>query len=182
MVYLYSIISGFRAVLGSPVIQMCMAISCMLYVSVPTSVFTQDYYDSVGAKNVTDLELLQAQSDSIVSQLDQLKFKITGTHLFCAIAIFIPQYFEKQYFHYACVIMICAMMMQVSNITTICDFFVNTGAETAPPQGLVFVYTPEYDQYFKWLQLEICVFTACLFANMTFLAIRSCFTQKMTLT
>lgn len=77
--------------------------------------------------------------------------------------------------------MIVAMMMQVSNITTIFDFFINTGAETAPPEGVGSVYTPEYDQYFKWLQLEICVFSACMFANMIFLAIRSCILQKITL-
>ena len=42
MVYLYSIISGFRAILGSTAIQLSMAMAVLLLVRVPTDIYTDD--------------------------------------------------------------------------------------------------------------------------------------------
>jgi hypothetical protein len=68
--------------------------------------------------------------------------------------------------------MIFAMIFQVMNIASICSFlFLEASTGEVMTQG--------YEQFEKWLQIELVVFGGTILAKMIFLFIRSFFIQKL---
>jgi hypothetical protein len=78
MVYLYSIISGFRAILGSVAIQFAMAACVVFFVSPPEIPFVEEPYDGA--------------NEDLAERLETLNFLMTMTHLFCVACIFSSQF------------------------------------------------------------------------------------------
>ena len=108
MVFLYSIISGFRAILGSVAIQFAMAACLLFFVKVPTRSYEVEPYDGA--------------DESLQSQLQTLYILMLATHLFCSLSICGSQFASDKQFIAVQVVMIFAMMCQVMNITSVCSF------------------------------------------------------------
>jgi hypothetical protein len=108
MVYLYSIVSGFRAVLGSVAIQVAMAACLLLFVSAPETPFVNEPYPGA--------------NEELAERLETLNLMTTLTHLFCAACIAGSQFTPEKQFVTVQVIMIFSMMCQILNLTFICDY------------------------------------------------------------
>ena len=78
MVYLYSIISGFRAILGSIGIQLAMAMAVLLLVRVPKVAYTEDTN--------------QPENEYLIAELSILWWMMIAVHLFCFTAMILSQY------------------------------------------------------------------------------------------
>ncbi len=142
MVYLYSIISGFRAILGSTGIQMAMAMAVLLLVRVPKVVYHEDTN--------------QAENEDLIAELSNLWWMMITVHLFCFAANFLSQYTPKSFFEESNFILILAMLFQVINITTICSYSVFEYESSL-------LLSPEFDIFKYWLICEIVVFAAGIF-------------------
>ena len=98
-----------------------------------------------------------------------------ATHLFCFISEIIPQLISDYYFNLFQVMTVLSMVTQVCNITQILDYL----SEPGPDLNAM---TLQYKQFNEWLQIEVVVFTACLFGNILFLLLRAFVKEKVTLT
>jgi len=161
MVYLYSIISGFRAILGSTGIQMAMAMALLFFVRVPKVIYTDD-------TNQPENE------EDLIAELSNLWWMMIAVHLLCFTAMILSQFTNERFFEEANLISILAMLSQVVNITRICDYTVLQYESSIP-------VSREFDIFKYWLMCEIVVFAAGIFGYFVFLLIRSFVTQKMTL-
>jgi hypothetical protein len=84
MIFTYSIISGFRAILGSIGIQSAMLFVTYFFVKPPTQPYTEE--PSPG-----DNELL-------ANKMNILWWYICGTHLYCTQALFATQFAREDWF------------------------------------------------------------------------------------
>jgi hypothetical protein len=84
MVYLYSIISGFRAILGSTGIQLAMAMAVLLLVRVPKVAYTEDTN--------------QPENEDLIAELSNLWWMMITVHLFCFTAMFLSQYAPLEFY------------------------------------------------------------------------------------
>jgi len=160
MVYLYSIISGFRAILGSTGIQMAMAMAVLLLVRVPKVAYR------VGTN--------EAENEDLIAELSNLWWMMIAVHLFCFAAMLITQYTPERFFEEANFLSILAMLSQVINITRICSYTV-----FEYESGILL--SREFDIFKYWLMCEVVVFAAGIFGYFLFLLIRSFVIQKITL-
>lgn len=73
MVYLYSIVSGFRAILGSVALQFAMALCVLIFVQTPTEGFME--------------ELEPGENAELQEKFHRFKIFMVFTHFFCAATI-----------------------------------------------------------------------------------------------
>ena len=106
MVYLYSVIAGFKAILGGVGIQIALFCSVVFFVRAPA----QPYADPTNTDNA-----------ALYDKLWWVQKLMASTHFTCIGAIVIPQfYFDKNPLIWQTVT-IFAMIMTVMNISFICD-------------------------------------------------------------
>lgn len=108
MVYLYSIISGFRAILGSVAIQLAMGVLVFVFVKSPENPYLPDT-ETTAAFDVK-------------AELNMLEFTMTGTHMFCGFGIMISNYATESGIWLISLSLIFAMVAQVCNIARICEY------------------------------------------------------------
>jgi hypothetical protein len=97
MVYLYSIISGFRAVLGSVAIQGAMGFSVLFFVKVPVQPYVTEPYEGANAELVANL-----------TTLDTLMIL---SHFFCVSCILGSQLAKRLSFAMVNVLVVLAMVL-----------------------------------------------------------------------
>jgi hypothetical protein len=84
MVYLYSIVSGFRAILGSVALQFAMALCVLIFVQTPTEGYLEEPEPGDNAK--------------LEENLDRVKVLMVFTHFFCAASIIASQSMPTRYY------------------------------------------------------------------------------------
>ena len=108
MIFTYSVIAGFRAILGSVGVQLAMALAIIMFLEAP-----EQPYGAGG--NAEDNEILQ---DKLANQ----KLYMIITHLFAAASMFLSQFAPSTWLSAMSITTIVAMGLQVMNIISICDF------------------------------------------------------------
>ena len=108
MIFTYSVIAGFRAILGSVGVQLAMALTIIMFLPVPGQPYG----------NAGD----EAANNLLQSQLSNQKLYMIITHLFAAASMFLSQFANKDWLSAMSITTIIAMGLQVMNIISICDF------------------------------------------------------------
>ena len=159
MVYLYSVIAGFKAILGGVGIQLALFISVFFFVRAPN----QPYTDPTNIVN-----------QALYEKLWWVKVLMLFTHATCVVAIVLPQFlFNKRPLIWQTVT-IFAMIMAVINITVIFD------CKTKAIDEDLAEMTLEDHQFSFFMAIEIVVFISILAANMIFLFFRAISDQSLT--
>jgi hypothetical protein len=114
MVYLYSVISGFRAILGSIGVQLALFLSVVI-MRPPSKPFQEPL-----SIDDADIQAFYETTDQVVSNCSKLYWQMLWTHLVCFISIALPQFFFEQWYNLCSLIVVVAMCFEVLLITNIC--------------------------------------------------------------
>lgn len=158
--YLYSIISGFRAILGSIAIQLAMGIVTIFIVNAPDTPYLVEPFEGANAE--------------LHAKLEYLLLMISVTHVICFAAQFTEQYINERWFELMQVGVCLSMVAQVCNVTLICQFLILE-------KQFEVDMAPNYDEFRFWLEVEVLVFAAGIASNVIYLFVRSFVQQKITL-
>lgn len=108
MVYLYSVISGFRAILGFTVIQAAMALSLLFFVTVPTDAYL-------------DQEPYAGANADVESALTYLWWQMLAAHILSVFVMVFSEFATPKTFNILSVASVGTMAFYVFVISAVLD-------------------------------------------------------------
>ena len=161
MINTQSILSGFRAMLGSKDVHFALFIALLFFVPTPTQVYVDDMYNE----------------ESMEEKLKILRWYLLFNHLYCGVVILLTQHVSKAYYNFmqiqVCIAAVCQCftLIWVAQTLFVNDKLLENTVEE----------TKEFQTYTNWLVVELWALIAVFGSNSAFLLVRSQVQQKLTL-
>lgn len=162
MIFTFSIISGFRALLGSIGVQLAMFLALLFLVKVPQQTYINEPFEGANAEVAGELSLLRSY--------------LLFNHFLCGAIIITGQRVLPGFFTMVQCLTILAMMSQIVSLILVCQnlFITDKAYDQA---NLTF----EFEEFTGWLSIELWTIIGIIAANSVFLFFRSIFAQRMNL-